>query len=311
MSSRAFAATLMALAGAAAVVAPAASADNVPALSANAWDGAGENEFTPPKSGPGPVTSDPAHRYVSNFEAARTGAQANWRVADLDNPNLKPWVIEALRNANAESLAGKAMFTREARCWPTGVPAMLLNPIKLFFVQTQKQVWIIQEADHRVRRVLLDQPHSANPPPTWYGESVGHYEGGDTLVIDTIGMNDKSFVDSYRTPHTTQLHVVERFQVLDAGKTLEVNFTVDDPAPSISRGRRASAGSARQDASPKRPAPRTTTTISATTSSRSRTPTSRISDRSQAQGQPHGEEPAKRASLTMAASLFFAAILRA
>ncbi|HEY2228766.1 MAG TPA: hypothetical protein VGI22_13700 [Xanthobacteraceae bacterium] len=200
----------------------------VPALSANGWDGDGENEFTPPKSGPGPVTSDPAHPYVSNFEARRTGAQANWRVADLSNPILKPWVIEALRKANAEALSGRAMFTREARCWPTGVPAMLLNPGRLYFVQMPKEVWIIQEADHRVRHVLIDQQHSASPQPTWYGESVGHYEGGDTLVIDTIGINDKTFVDSYRTPHTGQLHVVERFKLIDGGKALEVNFTVED-----------------------------------------------------------------------------------
>lgn len=150
-------------------------------------------------------------------------------MANLNNPNLKPWVIEALKKANADALAGKAMFTREARCWPTGVPAMLLNPGRLFFVQTPKEVWIIQEADHRVRHVLLDQQHSANPKPSWYGESVGHYEGGDTLVIDTIGMNDKSFVDSYRTPHTKELHVVERFKLVDGGKLLEVDFTAEDP----------------------------------------------------------------------------------
>jgi hypothetical protein len=150
-------------------------------------------------------------------------------VADLSNPILKPWVIEALKKANADALGGKAMFTREARCWPTGVPAMLLNPGRLYFVQLPKEVWIIQEADHRVRHVLMDQLHSASPKPTWYGESVGHYEGGDTLVIDTIGMNDKSFVDSYRTPHTSQLHVVERFKLLDGGKALEVDFTVEDP----------------------------------------------------------------------------------
>jgi hypothetical protein len=215
-------------AGPAAWPALAAGGAPVPDLSAG-WDGDGENEFTPPKTGPGPVTSDPAHHYVSNFEARRTGAQPNWRVADLNNPNLKPWVIEALRQANAESLAGKAMFTREARCLPTGVPAMLLNPGRLFFVQTQKEVWIIQEADHRVRHVLLDQPHSAAPEPTWYGESVGHYETGDTLVVDTIGMNDKTFVDSYRTPHTGALHVVERFKLIEGGKALEVNFTADDP----------------------------------------------------------------------------------
>jgi hypothetical protein len=228
MSKFAVAGALIGILCAASWPALATKGADVPNFSANGWDGDGENEFTPPKSGPGPVTSDPANPYVSNFEARRTGAKANWRVADLNNPNLKPWVIEALKKANADALGGKAMFTREARCWPTGVPAMLLNPGRLYFVQTPKEVWIIQESDHRVRHVLLGEPHSASPKPTWYGESVGHYEGGDTLVIDTIGMNDKSFVDSYRTPHTTQLHVVERFRLIE-GKALEVNFTVDDP----------------------------------------------------------------------------------
>jgi hypothetical protein len=208
----------------------AAEAPKVPDFSANnvAWDGGGDNDFTAPKSGPGPVRSDPAHPYVSNFVAVRTGQQPNWRIADLTNPILKPWVVEALRKQNAESGA-RAMWTRESRCWPTGVPAMLLNPILLFFVQTPTRVVIIQEADHRVRHVYLDQPHTADPKPSWYGESVGHYEGGDTLVVDTIGLNDKSFVDSYRTPHTTQMHVVERFKLLDDGKALEVNVAVDDP----------------------------------------------------------------------------------
>jgi hypothetical protein len=212
---------------------PALSADDatVPDFSSNnvAWDGGGENEFTTPKSGPGPVTSDPAHPYISNFRAARTGERANWRVADLSNPILKPWVVDALRKANEDALAGKAMFTREARCWATGVPAMLLNPGRLHFVQTPKQVWILQQSDHRVRRIYLNRPHSANLKPTWYGESVGHYEGGDTLVVDTVGMNDRTFVDSYRTPHTAQIHVVERFKLIDGGKMLEANFTVDDP----------------------------------------------------------------------------------
>jgi hypothetical protein len=217
-----------------AVLAPAVHAADgapIPDFSSNGvgWFGDGENEFLPPKSGPGPVTSDPAHPYVSNFQARRTGEQPNWRVADLNNPNLKPWVIDALRKQNEEALAGKAMFTREARCWPTGVPTMLLNPGRLFFIQKPTEVWILQEADHRVRRIFLHRPHSPNLTPTWYGESVGHYENGDTLVVDTIGMNDKSFVDSYRTPHTAQIHVVERFTLINGGKTLEVNFTVDDP----------------------------------------------------------------------------------
>jgi hypothetical protein len=207
-----------------------AAETTIPDLSANnvAWDGDGENDFSPPKSGPGPVLSDPANPYISNFKARRTGQQPNWRIADLANPILKPWVVEALRQQNAEAGA-QAMWTRESRCWPTGVPAMLLNPILLFFVQTPEKVVIIQEADHRVRHVWLNRPHSPSPKPSWYGESVGHYENGDTLVVDTIGLNDKSFVDSYRTPHTAQMHVIERFALRDGGKTLEATVTVDDP----------------------------------------------------------------------------------
>jgi hypothetical protein len=70
--------------------------------------------------------------------------------------------------------------------------------------------------------------HSARPRPSWYGESVGHYEG-DTLVVDTIALNTKTFVDNYRTPHTDQLHVVEHFRMIDGGKTMEVRVHVEDP----------------------------------------------------------------------------------
>ena len=84
------------------------------------------------------------------------------------------------------------------------------------------------EGDHQVRQVYMNVPHSANPKPSWYGESVGHYEG-DTLVIDTIGLTTKSFVDNFRTPHTEKLHVVERWRLVDDGKKIEVHITVDDP----------------------------------------------------------------------------------
>jgi len=87
---------------------------------------------------------------------------------------------------------------------------------------------MIFEGDAQIRRVYMDVLHSADPKPSWYGESVGHYEGGDTLVIDTIGLNNKTFLDNYRTPHTEKLHVVERWKLLDS-KTLELVFTVDDP----------------------------------------------------------------------------------
>jgi hypothetical protein len=70
-------------------------------------------------------------------------------------------------------------------------------------------------------------PHSAHVKPSWYGESIGHYEG-DTLVVDTIGMNDKTYLDGFRTPHTEKLHVVERYKLIDGGETIQVTFTVED-----------------------------------------------------------------------------------
>jgi hypothetical protein len=187
-------------------------------------------DFVPPPDGPRPVTNDPAHPYVTNAAAATTGKQPTFRVADLNNPILQPWAKERMRKANNDVLAGKVAFTADARCWPAGVPSFLLypaNPVR--FVQTSKEVLMIWQQDAQVRRVYLNQPHSTNPKPSWYGESVGHYEGGDTLVVDTIGMNDKTYVDNYRTPHTTQLHVIERFKLINGGNTIEVSVHVEDP----------------------------------------------------------------------------------
>jgi hypothetical protein len=74
----------------------------------------------------------------------------------------------------------------------------------------------------------MNVPHSENPKPSWYGESVGHYDG-DTLVVDTIGQNTKTFVDNYRTPHSDRLHVVERYRLVDGGDALQADITIEDP----------------------------------------------------------------------------------
>jgi hypothetical protein len=139
-------------------------------------------------------------------------------------------VIERMRKSNEEVLAGKVGFTARSRCWPHGVPGFLLYPVHpIFIIQSPKQVVMTWGQDFQLRRVWLDVPHSANPKPSWYGESVGHYENGDTLVVDTIGFNDRTYVDNYRTPHTTQLHTVERFKLLPGGEAMEVTVRVADP----------------------------------------------------------------------------------
>ena len=176
--------------------------------------------------GPPPVTFDPAHPYVGN----NTGKQPTFRVADINNPNLTQFAKDALRKANDEVLRGKAMYARESRCWATGVPVFLLNPGgPTYWVQTPDRITMIWQMDHQVRHVYLNVPHSANPKPSWYGESVGHYDG-DVLVVDTIGQNTQTFIDNYRTPHSEQLHVVERYHLVQGGKTLQAEVTIEDPA---------------------------------------------------------------------------------
>ncbi len=188
------------------------------------------DDFLPPPEGPGPVVSEKDHPYIDNTYAARTGTQPTFHVADLSSPILLPWARESLRKVNERVLAGEPVFTPKERCWPIGVPAFLLYPVTpVYFLQTPDEVTIIWQEDHMVRHVYLNRQHSQNVKPSWFGESIGHYEGGDTLVVDTVGLNTRTFVDQFRTPHTEQLHVVERFHILPGGNAMEATATVEDP----------------------------------------------------------------------------------
>src|ERR1700704_3305451 len=138
-----------------------------------------------------------------------------------------------MKATNDEVIAGirQVPFSAQSRCYPGGVPGQLLYPAEPFyFIQTPRQVWMIWQRDHMVRRVFLTDQHSGDVKPSWFGESIGHYENGDTLVVDTIGLSTKnSFIDNFRTPHSTKEHVVERFKVAADGKTLEASVVVEDP----------------------------------------------------------------------------------
>jgi hypothetical protein len=181
----------------------------------------------PPTGGPGPVTFDRAHPYVPNG----SGAQSTYRVADISNPILQAWTLPSMKKANEEVLAGKVPFRARERCWPVGVPGFsaysLVEPF--YFYQTPDKVVVINQGGPEIRHVYLNVTHSKDVKPSWYGESVGHYENGDTLVIDTIGVSPKSYTDNYRTPHTDQIHVVERWKLAADGQTVDVSVFVEDP----------------------------------------------------------------------------------
>jgi len=186
--------------------------------------------FIAPPSGAGPLVQDPAHPYVSNDEFRVTGRQPTERVADLNNPILQPWARDVVRKHNETVLSGKLVGSPTASCWPKGVLAFLLSPMTqpMYFVQGPKEVVMILTSFNDVRHIHLTDKHSANVTTSWYGESIGRYEG-DTLVVDTIGIDDRSLVDGFGTPHTKQLHVIERFHLIEDGKVLEANIHVEDP----------------------------------------------------------------------------------
>lgn len=220
------AAVLFAVLGRTVTAQVAAQATSVPDFSSQqtGWI-ATSNDFIPPREGPKPVTFDPAYPYVPN----NLGRQATFRVADVNNPNLQPWAREQMQKSNAAVLAGGVAFTPRSSCMPAGVPAFMLFIVEpIYFIQSRREVVIIYSGDQQARHVYLDVPHSAAARPSWYGESVGHYADG-ALAIDTIGLDARSFVDNYRTPHTDKLHVSERWKLIEGGKNLDVAFTVDDP----------------------------------------------------------------------------------
>jgi hypothetical protein len=113
------------------------------------------------------------------------------------------------------------------KCLPPGVPRIYLHPMGMQIVQTPSEVLQLFEYDHLVRHIRTDQRKHNDPDPTWMGDAIGRWEGS-TLVVDSIGYNDKSWIDRVGHPHSSQLHVIERFRRVDA-KTIRLDLTLEDP----------------------------------------------------------------------------------
>jgi len=214
------------------VAAQAPANEKIPPLaSVNfAWLSAGGFLDPAPGTGRGPIRQDPDIPFHGNNDGPGrvTVPMGNYR-----DPVLKPWAAASMKATNDEVTEGVRglPFSAQGRCYPGGIPGQLLYPAEPFyFIQTPKEVWMIWQRDHMVRRIFLTDRHSDNVKPSWFGESIGHYENGDTLVIDTIGLQTRnSFIDNYRTPHTEQERVVERYKVAADGRMLEAAVTVEDP----------------------------------------------------------------------------------
>jgi len=140
---------------------------------------------------------------------------------------LKPGEkISMLPSAEALLKTRKPKDDPAARCLPMGVPRLAPYPEKL--VQLPNELTILMEGDiHSYRQIIFTASHSKDLDPTWYGDSIGKWEG-DTLVVDTISFNSRTWLDSVGHPHTEQLHVVQRYRRPNFGN-LELEVTVEDP----------------------------------------------------------------------------------
>ena len=221
---------------------------SAPDLSGN-WAHPFLTGFEPPASGPGPVLNTSRRPDgVANFQQL---------VGDHTNPILKPHAAEIVKKHGEMSRSGVGYPTPSNQCRPQGVPYIFWD-FTMQFLPSADHITMVYRQGNETRRIRMNQPHPQMVKPSWYGDSVGRYEG-DTLVIDTIGVKVGPYpmLDMYGTPFSEKLHVVERYRLVDyeeakdeidrnvkensnpmgngaaidhnyRGKMLQLHFTVED-----------------------------------------------------------------------------------
>jgi hypothetical protein len=229
------------------------------ASATSADDGGPARDFSGPwrhqsLPGPEPLASGPTA--LKNLSRRNGVSDYNQLVGDYLNPVLKPEAAEIVKRNGELAKAGIEFGNPSSRCWPEPVP-FIYKSFGMQMLQQQDRITILYDTDHQHRVVRMNATHPAEVKPSLHGDSVGHWEG-DTLVIDTIGQRtDRPYamVDIYGTPYTENLHIVERYRLIDyeeaqdglerdakenmrppgdidpnyRGKFLQLYFTVEDP----------------------------------------------------------------------------------
>ena len=150
-----------------------------------------------PPDGPIPLTPWAAER----MKAQRPAQGDNQDFADTTDPSLK-------------------------YADPNGYPRISMHPMRFKLVVTDEYVYQLWEYNQNWRQIALNKPHPPDPPVTWYGDAVGKWDG-DTLVVDSLGYKDSTWLDSRGVPHTQDLHIVERIR--REGANLVFDYTFEDP----------------------------------------------------------------------------------
>jgi hypothetical protein len=146
-------------------------------------------------------------------------------VGDIATALAKGETLPLLPETRKIMEAQQAKDDPQANCLPLPPPRATPYPWRM--VVTPTHVFFLYEM-YNYRQVFMDgRKHPEDLDPSWYGHSIGHWEG-DTIVIDTVGFNDKTWFDNHGNRHSDKLHVIERYTRTDLG-TMAVEVTVDDP----------------------------------------------------------------------------------
>jgi hypothetical protein len=200
------------------------SAESIPDFS-RVWTHPAFPWFEPPASGPGPITN--LSRWPEQRPAGPAGSVAlppskegisnyDQLVGNYKSPILQPWAAEVIKR-NGELSLTSTVPNPSNQCQTSPMPFIYkLQTIQI--VQHPDRITIVYNGyNTEMRHVRLNEPHRSPLKPSWYGDSVGHYEG-DTLVIDTVGVKaDRKYamIDLFGTPYTDKLHIVERYRLRD------------------------------------------------------------------------------------------------
>jgi hypothetical protein len=158
------------------------------------------------------------------------GLSAN--IYEKGDPLMTPWAKAQYETAKPSFGPKSVLLTQTNdpvyRCLPPGVPRIYFHPFPLQIAQLPGQVVLMFEYDHTVRHVFTDgRKHPEDAEPTWLGHSIGRWEG-ETLIVDTVGFKDMTWLDRLGRPHSDQLHVIEKFK-RSAADNLQIEVTIDDP----------------------------------------------------------------------------------
>ena len=193
-------------------------------------------EAAKPNTPPGPASAhDLSGIWMMRNPPGSNRGFTNFTFTDpkTDPPSLTPWGQAKFKEAK-DSNGGAYTLDQTndpvlTKCYPPGTPRVYFHPYPFEFVQDSKSMIMMFEYDHTIRRIYTDgRSLPEDPDPSWMGYSIGHWEGDTTFVVETVGFNEKTWLDRLGHPHSEQLHVTERFRRIDRDH-LQLDITMTDP----------------------------------------------------------------------------------